>query len=227
MTKTVYESEMRLFDPSSGDRLYMDSRERELFLKFSNELEKREQRIFCHILHWTGARLSEVLELTGQRIDFDRNAITFRTLKKRKRTRKGELKNPQFRQVPVPPDLINSIDLLFNLRTLKKKSLPDLQLPLFRSQALPEKAISRSTGWRIVKRVLEKADIDGPQATAKGFRHGYGVAMIMGGMDIYTLQRAMGHERPETTAIYLQVKGQEAHELQMKYWERANKNWEK
>jgi len=34
----------------------------------------------------------------------------------------------------------------------------------------------------------------------------------------------MEHERPETTAIYLQVKGQEAHGMQMQYWNRANKN---
>jgi site-specific recombinase XerD len=90
----------------------------------------------------------------------------------------------------------------------------------------PEKEMSRSTGWRIVKRVLDQAGIEGPQATAKGFRHGFGVAMIMGGMDLYTLQHIMGHERPETTAIYLQVRGQEAHELQMQYWQRANKGWQ-
>nr|WP_320013498.1 hypothetical protein [uncultured Desulfobacter sp.] len=53
------------------------------------------------------------------------------------------------------------------------------------------------------------------------------IVVDQGGMDIYTLQHIMGHERPETTAIYLQVKGQEAHELQMQYWKRANKNWEK
>lgn len=85
--------------------------------------------------------------------------------------------------------------------------------------------MSRSTGWRIVKRVLDSAGIEGTQATPKSFRHGFGVAMVMGGMDIYTLQHIMGHERPETTAIYLQVKGQEAHDMQMQYWNRANKNW--
>jgi site-specific recombinase XerD len=40
-----------------------------------------------------------------------------------------------------------------------------------------------------------------------------------------SMQNLMGHEQPETTAIYLQVKGQEAHELQMQFWNKANKNW--
>ena len=29
--------------------------------------------------------------------------------------------------------------------------------------------------------------------------------MALGGRDIYTLQKLMGHERPETTAIYLEA----------------------
>jgi len=72
---------------------------------------------------------------------------------------------------------------------------------------------------------VDSRDSDLFLSTAKGFRHGFGVAMVLGGMDIYSLQHIMGHERPETTSIYLQVKGQEAHELQMQYWKRANKNW--
>lgn len=70
------------------------------------------------------------------------------------------------------------------------------------------------------------AGIEGPQATTKGLRHGAAIALIIGGMDVYTLQRILGHERPETTAIYLQARGQEAHEMQMQYWDRANKDWQ-
>lgn len=220
-----YENEMRLFDPKLGQRLYVDSRERDRFLNAANGLDNRQHRLFCHVLHWTGARISEVLELTGQSIDFDRQVITFRTLKKRKRTAKGEIKRPSFRQVPVPQELTNSLDLLFDLRGKRKNNDSSLSLPLWPSKRDPEKQMSRSTGWRIVKRVLDQAGIEGPQATAKGFRHGFGVAMIMGGMDLYTLQHIMGHERPETTAIYLQVRGQDAHELQMQYWQRANTGW--
>ena len=106
---TTYGSEMRLFDPVLGQRLYMDAQERERFLHHSNELTNRQHRLFCHVLHWSGARISEILALTGQRIDFDRQTITFQTLKKRKFTQKGELKAPVFRQVPIPPELLNSI----------------------------------------------------------------------------------------------------------------------
>ena len=222
---TTYGSEMRLLDPVEGQRLYMDAQERERFLHHSNALSNRQHRLFCHVLHWSGARISEILALTGQRIDFDRQTITFQTLKKRKLTQKGELKAPAFRQVPVPPELLNGLDYLYDLRNRQQRKDKTLALPLWSHQQHPERTMSRATGWRIIKRVMDIAKIEGPQATPKGFRHGFGVAMVMGGMDLYTLQRILGHERPETTAIYLQVKGAEAHELQMQYWGEANKDW--
>lgn len=216
---------MRLFD-NLGQRLYLDARERELFLKAASELENRHHRMFCHVLHWTGARISEVLELTGDRIDLDRSAITIRTLKQRKRTKKGELKRPKYRQVPVPRELLDSLDLLVPLRKMRKKQDPDLSFPLWPSKSRPEKPFSRLTAWRAVKKAMNIAGIEGPQATAKGLRHGAAIALIMGGMDVYTLQRILGHAKAETTAIYLQARGQEAHEMQMQYWERANKDWQ-
>ena len=38
---TKYENEMRLFDSKLGQRLYVDAKERELFLAAANELENR------------------------------------------------------------------------------------------------------------------------------------------------------------------------------------------
>jgi integrase/recombinase XerD len=73
--------------------------------------------------------------LTGQRIDFERQAIIFRTLKKRKVSRKGEIKAPVFRQVPVPPDLTNSLDLLYDLTNLKK-SYNFMDVPLLHKPKL-------------------------------------------------------------------------------------------
>lgn len=84
-----YHSEMRLFDPRLGQRLYLDEKERELFLNAAEELNSRKHNLFCHVLHWTGARISEALELTGNNIDCDKKTIILRTLKKKTYSQRG------------------------------------------------------------------------------------------------------------------------------------------
>lgn len=222
-----YATGMRLYDPKTRDRLYMDEGEREQFIKASSELKKREHRLFCQVMHWTGGRLSEVAELTGSRIDVRRNSIIIRTLKQRKYTRSGELKAPKFREIPIPTELIEQLDLFFDLRGKARRNPKLLDQHLWPSEKHPNQPMHRSTAWRIIKRVMTIAGIEGKQATAKGFRHGFGVAMAIAGKDVYQIQYQMGHEYAETTAIYLSVVGQEAHDLQMAAWEQANKNWDK
>ena len=41
--------------------------------------------------------------------------------------------------------------------------------------------MSRPTAWRLIKRVMTRANIQGRQATGKGLRHGFGVAMVTAG----------------------------------------------
>lgn len=221
-----YASEMRLFDPGTGDRLYMNEKERERFIAAARSLDNRSHWLFCELVHWTGCRISEALELTPRRIDTEALTVRFRTLKKNKYTKQGQLKAPVFRDIPLSEDLILKLDLFFDIRKAKKtgKKVDALFWP---NQADPKRPIARTTGWRIIKRALDAAGIEGPQATAKGFRHGYAVAMIKAGMSIYELKDRLGHESASTTAIYAQVVGQDAHELQMQYWEKANKNWGK
>jgi len=216
-----FASEMRLYDPTTHERLYVNTDERERFLAESSKLKKRNQRLLCHVLHWTGARITEVLELTPDRIEFDSCSIRFRTIKKRKLTRAGEPKSPQFRNVPVPAQLLDALDLYFDLRSTQKRRSPALHRPLWAHTKDATKPMPRLTGWRIVTSVFEAAGIQGPQATPKGFRHGFGVAMILGGMDLNTLQKRLGHENSSTTAIYTQVLGLDAHQHQMNVWQRV------
>lgn len=131
---------MRLFDPKLGQRLYLDEKERELFLAAADELNSRRHQLFCHVLHWTGARISEALELTGNNIDCDKKVIILRTLKKRKRTARGELKAPVFRQVPVPPELISGFIYRYDLKKRQKSKDPSLSLPLWSNKSDPKKA---------------------------------------------------------------------------------------
>jgi len=98
----------------------------------------------------------------------EEQALVFRTLKKRKTDARGRIKQPQFRTVPVPGVLIENLDLVYGIRALQKKG-KGLDIPLW--------TMSRPTAYRLVKPVMDRAGIVGKQATGKGLRNGFGVAM--------------------------------------------------
>jgi len=205
--------EMRLFD-EYGQRLYLTTEERADFLDAAN-LEKPKERMFCHVLHYCGCRPSEALELTPERILINEpvKAVKFRSLKKRKFDKKGREKLPQYRTVPVQPSVLENIDLVFSIRS-------KLKIQLEASERLW--SMSRPTAYRLVKRVMGRAGIVGKQATGKGLRHGFGVAMVTGKnpLPIHILAQIMGHTSTASTECYLQAVGEEKARLVADAWER-------
>jgi len=188
---------MELYD-ARGERLYLNAAERAAFLAAARDAP-REVRSFCETLHYTGARISEVLGLTRGRVDIVDRSISFETLKKR---RKGV-----FRAVPVPAGLIEMLDLVHGLRESRGRE----QEPLWRW--------SRTTAWRRVKGVLVAAGIgDGPHAVPKGFRHGYGVNAVVKGVPLNMLSKWMGHGSLEVTAIYANALGEEQRLISDRMW---------
>jgi integrase/recombinase XerD len=190
-----------LHDPS-GNRKYLTKAEREAFLKAALE-EERDRRTFCEMLHFSGARISEVLALTIGRIDLDNHAVTFESLKKR---RKGV-----FRAVPLPPDLMERLDLVHGIRERQRQGKTGERLWKF----------SRPTGWRTVKRVMERAGISlKSAATPKGLRHGYGVAAVTSEVPLNMVQKWLGHANITTTAIYTNALGEEERQIASRMWEK-------
>ena len=57
---------------------------------------------------------------------------------------------------------------------------------------------------------MEAADISGSHATPKGLRHGFGVRMAMQTRNPRLVQKLLGHSNLETTAIYMDLVGDEA-----------------
>jgi len=90
---------------------------------------------------------------------------------------------PQYRTVPVSSRLLEKLDLVFGLRQQQKAKATDLLWPM-----------SRPTAYRLVKKVMARAGIAGQQATGKGLRHGFGVAMVTAKqpVPIHVLAKAMG-----------------------------------
>ena len=89
---------------------------------------------------------------TANRIDMKEGVIVFETLKKRK--------NGVYRAVPVPPTLLDALDLVHGVREAHKRKGRG------RNQYLWPWA--RSTAWIKVKAVMDDAGIRGIQATPKG-----------------------------------------------------------
>lgn len=86
---------------------------------------------------------------------------------------------------------------------------------------MPLWSMSRPTAYRLVKRVMDRAGIQGKQATGKGLRHGFGVAMVTAAkpVPIHILAELMGHSDTKTTEIYLQVVGEEKRNIVTEAWD--------
>ena len=199
--------EMTLFD-AQGRRLYLDAREREAFWVAALE-ERPPQRVFSHLVHYTGCHPSEALELTPERILFNEQAIVFRTLKKRPFDKNGNRRKPHYRSVLVPARLINDLDLAFDVRQLLKNR---------RARAKPLWDMSRPSAWRMVKRVMARAGIEGPQATTKGMRHGVGVALAQAKTPATAIRDILGHADTKTTEIYTKAVGEELRNFVQETW---------
>jgi integrase/recombinase XerD len=189
---------VNLFD-TQGERKYLSATERKAFLTAAGG-QSREVSTFCFVLHYTGARISEVLKTTPQLIDLDECTITFESLKKRQRG--------IFRSVPVPHTLIDRLDWVHGLRDRPAHKKTLLLWPW-----------SRMTAYRKVKAVMTEAKIGGIQATPKGLRHGFGIAAISKGIQLNMVQKWLGHADIKTTAIYAEAVGAEERSLAQKLWE--------
>src|SRR3954468_969890 len=99
-----------LFDPE-GRRLYITEDERRAFIAAAAKAP-REVRTFCGVLHATGCRISETLALTAQQIDLSGRVVVFESLKKRKRG--------IFSAVPVPPELLDALDMVHGVREAQR-----------------------------------------------------------------------------------------------------------
>jgi integrase/recombinase XerD len=190
-----------LFD-KQGNRLYMNAEERKTFLEAAAK-QKRKVKVFCEVLHYSGCRISEALELTARNVDLVEESLHIRCLKKRNN-------KIVYRSVPVPPSLIENLDMVFGIREIQQKG-----------RGVDDRLWSWTRGhaWLLVKQVMNEANIpDGAHKTAKGLRHGYGVAAIQAGVQLNMLQKWMGHYDMKITAIYANALGSEERDIAARMW---------
>jgi integrase len=182
-----------MFD-RQGNRKYLNSAERWAFRRAAQAEPDALRRAFALTLFHCGCRVSEGLNVTAERVDLAHKAIVFETLKRRKRG--------HFRAVPIPDSLVEL------LRQVTPQADPSACVWTF----------SRVTAFRFVKDLMTRAKVAGGMASPKGLRHGFAVACLAQKIPLPTVQKWLGHARMDTTAIYLEVTGNEERELAKRLW---------
>jgi integrase/recombinase XerD len=186
---------------ADGARKYLTAAERGIFLRAA-EQDDRQVRTLCITLAYAGCRLSEALALTADRVDLAAGVLMFESLKKRR----GGI----FRAVPVPPALLEALDLVHGIRELQSQHSKGRSVRLW--------PWSHMTGWRAVHAVMETAGLAGPDASSKGLRHGFGVAAVTAGIPLNLVQKWLGHAQLTTTAIYANAVGAEEQDIASTMW---------
>lgn len=182
-----------LFDVN-GQRKYLTNGEARALLRVARKADRRE-RLFCSLLYYTGCRCSEGLQITPRRLDPETGRIIFRTLKRRRTV---------FRAVPVPRPFLRELTAFAASLGLG----PDD--PLF--------PWCRQTAWRHIRKLMERAGIKGPQASPKGFRHGFGCHGIGSGLPESLVGRLLGHASANSTRVYTVVRDVEERALTARMW---------
>ena len=182
-----------LFD-RKGNRKYLNGPERKAYFRAANDEPDVTRLAFYLTLFYAGCRISEALNLTPERIDLTGKALVFETLKRRGRG--------HFRSVPIP----DSLTALLGQVLAGRESTARLW------------KFSRTTAYRLVRGKMALAGITGGMACPKGLRHGFAVACIAQDIPLTTVQKWLGHARLETTAIYLNVTGDEERRFAKRLW---------
>ncbi len=186
---------------ADGGRKYLTSGERAAFLRAAEQAE-RQARTLCMTLAYAGCRLSEALALTVDRVDIAAGVLVFESLKKRR--------TGIYRAVPVPPALLDALDLVHGIREQQGRRGNGQGVLLW--------PWSRMSGWRAVHGVMEAAGLDGVHASPKGLRHGFGVAAVSAGIPLNMVQKWLGHAQLSTTAIYADAVGAEEQTIAARMW---------
>ncbi len=177
-----------------GERKYLNLEERLRFVEAAND-QVAKVRLFCLLLYYTGARITEVHNLVPRGLDHANGSVIIETLKKR---RKGI-----FREIPVPHFLLKDLQfyIIDNQINISNRLWP----------------FSLRTASRKIKAVMTMANIDGVKSSARGLRHGFAVhAVTLAPLTL--VKKWLGHSRLETTEIYLNVMGNEEREFSRKVW---------
>lgn len=143
-----------------------------------------KKHLLLSLLWQTGARVSEILTLKVENVDFYTKTIRLQTLKIKKGI--GE------RVLPMQDGLMGLLGVYITSKRLQ------------RGDRLMG-GITRQRAFQIVKEAVLKAGLDEERAHPHTFRHSFAIHCILNGVSVLVVKQWLGHSNIQNTLIYMQV----------------------
>lgn len=153
-------------------------------LRYVFRLVGREDKAIRCLIYSAGLRISEVIKLRQADIDFDRMQIHIRCSKYKKD-----------RYVPLAAYMVQGLKKHYAANNPKEW--------VFNGKAYGSPLSKRGVGWAL-RSALKKTNIQ-KKVCVHTLRHSYATHLLEDGLDLYSIQKLLGHEHVETTLVYLHV----------------------
>ena len=170
----------------------------------STELEVRNKAMF-EILYSCGLRVSELVNLRLQNIDFDEELLRFMG------------KGDKERITPV-----GDMGMLFLKKYLKtgRYKIEKERKSDYVFLNKNGKKMTRQGFWKILKKYARRLNID-KNLYPHIFRHSFATHMLQRGADLRTVQELLGHSSISTTEIYTNLDKEHIKEVYFRYHPRG------
>lgn len=163
-------------------------------------------RVMLSLLYASGMRVSELVNLKTDQIDFDTGFVTLLG------------KGNKERMVPVPAAIFEFVRFYLervyeNLKPKKEKGKINNNNYLFFTYYNNNiKPISRQSFWGILKNILHKTNIK-KKVSPHTLRHSLATHLLKSGANIRSLQLLLGHENISTVQIYTHLEKSHVREI--------------
>lgn len=196
----------QLYDLASGERKYLNREERSAFLK-ATQLQEQKTKFYCQLLYYTGCRLSEALEVSFDRFDYDKKGVMIRTLKQGSRDGRPV---ERYRFNELPESYLNELRGFFMAMRGKRRQ----------EAAAAERLwpVSTRMANNYVATVMQAAGIAGKKASSRGLRHSMGVMLALEKVPVSVIRKVLGHAAIKNTLIYLDIIEDDRRDLVAQIW---------
>ncbi|MBV8060167.1 MAG: site-specific tyrosine recombinase XerD [Alphaproteobacteria bacterium] len=147
-------------------------------------------RCLLEILYAAGLRVTELVSLPLNAVQFDQGIVRVRG------------KGDKERTIPLG-DL--AIEALENWLPIRKESLGEVKSPYLFPSRQPNKHITRQRFFQLIKEIAVEAGLDPKRLSPHVLRHAFATHLIEHGADLRSVQVMLGHADIATTQIYTHV----------------------